>query len=150
MTDEELRELVARTAQTAERAAQTAERAAQTAERAAKAAEQNSKAIEQAAQTAEQAAKAAEQNTRAIERQDKKTEAINDQLSLLTRRVQILADTQAKHNEMITAMSNSTAALDRHAEGVYAVLQALAKEQAERSQLIDQQIQALIDERRRA
>lgn len=41
-------------------------------------------------------------------------------------------------------------AAERNIQGIYDILQAYAREQDARSQLIDQQIQALIDERRRS
>jgi RNA polymerase-interacting CarD/CdnL/TRCF family regulator len=57
--------------------------------------------------------------------------------------VQALASSQASSNIRLIAA-------ERNIQGIYDILQAIAREQSVRSQLIDQQIQALIDERRRS
>lgn len=88
-------------------------------------------------------AKAIDGNTRAIDRLEQKTSSLDEQLSLLTRQVRMIANTQARH-------SNSITELDRHAQGTYDILQSYAREQNERFELIGQQIQALIDERRQS
>ena len=108
MTDEELRELVVTTAQTADRAAQTADR-----------------------------------NSRAIERLITKTSSIDMQIALLAQQVQAMATTQGSSDLRMVQV-------ERHIQGIYDILRTNAEEQAERSKLIDQQIQALIDERRRS
>lgn len=122
MTDEELKALVASNAQAIESNAQTIEN--------------NAKAIENNA-------KAIENNARAMDRLERKTESLDGQLSLLTRQVQAMANTQAANSNLLNAA-------DRNIQGIYDILQTYAKEQHARSQLIDQQIQSLIDERRRS
>lgn len=82
-----------------------------------------------------------ERNARAIEQLIQKTDSLDRQLSLLTQQVQTLANSQASSDiRMIQA--------ERNIQGIYDILQAYAREQEARSQLINQQIQALIDERR--
>ena len=82
-------------------------------------------------------------NAQTAERLNQKTESLDRQLSLLTQQVQTMANSQAgSDTRLITA--------ERNIQGIYDILQAYAREQDARSQLIDQQIQALIDERRRS
>ncbi|MGC1307906.1 MAG: hypothetical protein WA885_11795 [Phormidesmis sp.] len=96
----------------------------------------NARAIESNAQ-------AIENNARAIDKLHQKTTSIDNQLVLLTQQVQTMASTQASSDiRMIQA--------ERNIQGIYDILQAYAREQDARSQLINQQIQALIDERRRS
>ena len=86
-------------------------------------------------------AEAINNNARAISRLEGKTDALNEQLSLLTRQVQVIADVQQQNSESLTAVN-------RHIQGFYDVLQSIVREQNERFALIGQQIQSLIDERR--
>ena len=134
MTDDELRALVARNAQAIDRNAQAIDRNAQAIERNAQIIERNAQAIERNAQIVER-------NAQAIDRLEKRSEALDRQLSFLGKQVQLLVDSQARDETRLTT-------LERGLQGLYDVLQTLAREQSERSELIDRQIQALIDERR--
>ena len=96
----------------------------------------NARAIDRLTHRIDQVAHTVEQVTH-------KTDSIDRQLSLLTQQVQSLANSQAGSDmRMIQA--------ERNIQGIYDILQAYAREQDARSQLINQQIQALIDERRRS
>lgn len=108
MTDDELRALVARTAELTAR---------------------NAEAISRL-----------ELKTASIDRQ---LEATQRQIDLLVEQTRSLAENQAINETRFTRA-------ERQIQGIYEILGTFAREQAERSQLIDQQIQALIDERRRA
>ncbi|MEM8504477.1 MAG: hypothetical protein AAF716_15145 [Cyanobacteria bacterium P01_D01_bin.1] len=74
---------------------------------------------------------------------DNQIASTQQQLELLIRQVQAMANSQNNN-------PNFLAPAERNIQGIYEILQANAREQAERSKLIDQQIQALIDERRRS
>ncbi|MEO0887332.1 MAG: hypothetical protein AAFY54_15615 [Cyanobacteria bacterium J06648_10] len=65
------------------------------------------------------------------------------QLELLTRQVQSMINAQNSNTDR--SLSN-----ERSIQGIYCVLLTNAREQAERSKLIDQQIQSLIDQPRRS
>ncbi|MEL6491381.1 MAG: hypothetical protein ABG776_05245 [Cyanobacteria bacterium J06555_13] len=65
------------------------------------------------------------------------------QLELLTRQVQSMINAQNSNTDR--SLSN-----ERSIQGIYGVLLTNAREQAERSKLIDQQIQSLIDQPRRS
>ena len=95
------------------------------------------------AEQIERNAELIERNAQAINRLEKKTEALDRQLSLLSKQVQLLVDSQVRNEDRLTA-------LERGLQGLYDVMQTLAREQSDRSELIDRQIQALIDERRRS
>ena len=95
------------------------------------------------AQAIERNAQAIERNAQTMANLEQKLDGMRQQISLLTRQVQMLVDVQSRH-------SNSITILDRHANGVYDILQTYAREQNDRFELISQQIQALVDERRRA
>jgi len=82
-------------------------------------------------------------NAQSIERLESAADRTQQQLELLTRQVQMVVDIQKSNTSRI-------ASLETGLQGIYDVLLTNAKEQAERSKLIDQQIQALIDERRRS
>jgi predicted nucleic acid-binding Zn-ribbon protein len=83
-----------------------------------------------------------EQLNHSIEQLNQKTASLDRQLSLLTQQVQTMANSQISSDlRMVQA--------ERNIQGIYDILQAYAREQDARSQLINQQIQALIDERRR-
>jgi len=102
----------------------------------------NAQAIKSNVQAIENNAQAIENNARAMDRLERKTESLDEQLGLLTRQVQATANTQAANSNLLNAA-------DRNIQGIYDILQTYAREQHARSQMIDQQIQALIDERRR-
>ncbi|KPQ34603.1 MAG: Bacterial flagellin N-terminal helical region [Phormidesmis priestleyi Ana] len=89
----------------------------------------------------ERNAQAIENSARAISRLEGKTDSLNEQLSLLTRQVQVMVDVQSQNSQTLTAVN-------RHIQGFYDVLQSITREQNERFELIGQQIQSLIDERR--
>ena len=72
---------------------------------------------------------------------NRKTESLDRQLSLLTQQVQTMANSQAGSDTRLIAA-------ERNIQGMHNILQAYARERNARSQLINQQIQALIDERR--
>ena len=110
----------------------------------------NAQAIERNAQAIERNAQAIERNAQAIERSDSRLSiaesravSIQQQLELLTRQVQSMISAQNSNTDR--SVSN-----ERSLQGIYDVLLTNAREQAERSKLIDQQIQSLIDERRRS
>ena len=120
MTDDELRALIARNAEAIDR---------------------NTKAIDRNAKAIDRNVEAIDRNAEAIERSVKRTDAIDRRLSFIGEQVQLLVDSQSRNESCSTT-------LERGLQGVYDVLQTLAREQSERSELIDRQIQALIDERR--
>ena len=70
-------------------------------------------------------------------------ERTQQQLELLTRQVQALAP-------VVSSNSDRLVSTERSIQGLFDIISTLAREQSERSKLIDQQIQALIDERRRS
>lgn len=80
---------------------------------------------------------------RVVARNASAIESTQQQLELLTRQVQAMVPVQSSN-------SNRLGSAERNIQGIYDLLGTLAREQAERSQLIDQQIQSLIDERRRS
>ena len=82
-------------------------------------------------------------NAQAIERIEQNSERIQQQLELLTLKVQSTTEIQHSNTSRI-------ASAEHNLQGIFDVLLTNAREQAERSKLIDQQIQSLIDERRRS
>lgn len=80
---------------------------------------------------------------RVVARNASAIESTQQQLELLTRQVQAMVPVQSSN-------SNRLGSAERNIQGIYDLLGTFAREQAERSQLIDQQIQSLIDERRRS
>jgi predicted nucleic acid-binding Zn-ribbon protein len=88
-------------------------------------------------------AEATARNTESIAQWQRRSDSLDRQLSLLTQQVQTLANSQSSSDIRLIAA-------ERNIQGIYDILQAIAREQSARSQLIDQQIQALIDERRRS
>jgi len=80
-------------------------------------------------------------NAQSIDRLEQQSERTQQQLELLTRQVQAIVSIQDSNTGRIASVESSV-------KGIFDVLLTNAKEQAERSKLIDQQIQALIDERR--
>ena len=99
-------------------------------------------------------AQAIERNTQAIGRMEENFErlynrveqryvAIDARIELVSRQLQAVADRQENSDSRILH-------LERMMNGVYEILRTNAEEQAKRSALIDQQIQALIDQRRQA
>lgn len=102
------------------------------------------------AQAIERNARAIEHNARAIDRLEQKLERTADlvektreEIELIAIQVRSLSDSGAIQNDRLMK-------LERKMLGVYDILRTNAREQAERSRLIDQQIQALIDERRQS
>ena len=91
-----------------------------------------------------------ESNAESINRLERKTaqidrqiEATQIQINLLVEQTRSFADNQAINESRFTRA-------ERQIQGIYDILGTIAQEQAARSQLIVQQIQALIDERRRS
>ncbi|MEL6160483.1 MAG: hypothetical protein AAFR18_14840 [Cyanobacteria bacterium J06627_32] len=82
-------------------------------------------------------------NAQAIQQLREQAASVDRQLNLLAQQVQTMANSQASSD-------NRLIAAERNIQGIYDILRAYASEQNARSQLIDQQIQALIDERRRS
>ena len=122
MTDGELRALVAQNASTIDRIEAITER--------------NASAIDRIeAETSRQLT--------VMDRLEKKSEYLDRQLALLAEQVRSLSESQTIYDNRLTSG-------ERLMRGVYDILQTNAREQAERSALIDQQIQSLIDERRRS
>ncbi|MGD1866222.1 MAG: hypothetical protein ACFB0D_16860 [Phormidesmis sp.] len=122
MTDGELRALVAQNASTIDRIEAITER--------------NASAIDRIeAETSRQLT--------VMDRLEKKSEYLDRQLALLAEQVRSLTESQTINDNRLTSG-------ERLMRGVYDILQTNAREQAERSALIDQQIQSLIDERRRS
>ena len=143
MTDEELRTLIASNAQAIERNAQAIGRLEQITERNAQAIgrlEQTTGRNEQAIDRLDQMT---ERSSRAIDRLEQSVASTDRQVQLLVEQVRSLADNQAINETRFTRA-------ERQIQGIYDLFGTIAREQAERSQLIDQQIQALIDERRRS
>ncbi len=136
MTDDELRTLVAQNAAAIGRNTATIDRNAT-------AIEQNAAAIAQTAELARQNTETAAQLVRKTQSIDKMIAATQQQLDLLGEQTRSLADNQDINESRFTRA-------ERQIQGIYDLFGTLAKEQAARSQLIDQQIQALIDERRRS
>ncbi|MGB3295334.1 MAG: hypothetical protein WBB01_20320 [Phormidesmis sp.] len=136
MTDEELRSLVARNAQAIDRLEQTVERNAQAIDRLEQAIERNEQAISRLEQ-------AVERNEQAISRLEQTSASTGRQLELVAEQIRSLADNQAINESRFTRA-------ERQIQGIYDLFGTIAREQEERSQLIDRQIQALIDERRRS
>lgn len=103
----------------------------------------NAQAIGRLEQTAERAAQTAERNSQAISRLEKSVASTDRQVQLISEQVRSLTDNQAINEVRFTRA-------ERQIQGIYDLFGTIAREQAERSQLIDQQIQALIDERCRS
>lgn len=102
------------------------------------------------AQAIDRNAQAIDRNAQAIDHLGQKLDRIADlvdttreEIELIAVQVRSLSDSEAIQNDRLMK-------LERKMLGVYDILRSNAREQAERSKLIDQQIQALIDERRQA
>jgi chromosome segregation ATPase len=122
MTDDELRALVARNAEAIDRTHEAIDRNAETIDR----------------------------NAKAIDRLDLKTAAIDRQIESTQRQIDLLVEqTRSLADNQVINETRFTRA-ERQIQGIYDILGTFAKEQAARSNLIDQQIQSLIDERRRS
>ncbi|MEL7495771.1 MAG: hypothetical protein AAGJ95_17660 [Cyanobacteria bacterium J06554_11] len=129
MKDEELKALVASNAQAIERNVQAIERNAQAIERNVQAIERNAQAIDRLGEK--------------LDRTADLVDATREEIELIAVQVRSLSDTEALQNDRLMK-------LERKMLGVYDILRTNAREQADRSRLIDQQIQALIDERRQS
>lgn len=86
-------------------------------------------------------------NAEAIDRLERKTVAIDRQIEATQRQIDLLVEQTRSlaDNQAINELRFTRA--ERQIQGIYDILGTFAKEQAARSNLIDQQIQALIDER---
>jgi hypothetical protein len=95
-------------------------------------------------------AEATARNLETISRLESKTAAIDRQLEATQRQIDLLVEQTRSLAENQAINETRFTRAERQIQGIYDILGTFAKEQAARSQLIDQQIQALIDERRRS
>jgi tyrosine-protein phosphatase YwqE len=89
-------------------------------------------------------------NARSVERLNQKAASIDGQLELTQRQINLLVEQTRSLAENQAINETRFTRVERQVQGIYELLGTFAKEQAERSQLIDRQIQSLIDERRRS